>query len=211
MDENKSWMIDYTSLDSMELLQTTNERSFRIPVFFSHPNINFLNQTQKNFINRLIIEIENALLFPRTLPETEQYPETVITNARRLIYSSYGLIAAALATQRVRVLEFSSGDNPPQQPVWQTGPFLQIEPAMAYQYGLPMLLIREKKVEPSGVFAPGNTPFLSFLEWDSTKPIDDFFDSIQWKEVFQNWVAHVRNGYYIQTNPPFQYKCDNID
>ncbi|WP_141541082.1 hypothetical protein [Priestia aryabhattai] len=52
-----------------------------------------LNTTQTRFLNRLIDEIERALLFPRTLPDTEQYPNKTITSVRRMILSSYGLIA----------------------------------------------------------------------------------------------------------------------
>lgn len=53
------------------------DRAFRIPVFLSTTNI--LNNKQRQFQNRLITEIENALLFPRTLPVSEQYPETFFT------------------------------------------------------------------------------------------------------------------------------------
>ncbi|MEQ7050054.1 hypothetical protein ABN764_05270 [Paenibacillaceae sp. P-4] len=52
-----------------------------------------------------------------------------------------------------------------------------------------------------------NSKEIFIIEWDSTKPLNDFFGTVEWKELFQNWVARVRNGYFIQTEPSFQYEC----
>ena len=41
-------------------------------------------------------EIKKVLLFPRTLPTTDQYPNTTLENVRTIIKSSYGLAAALL-------------------------------------------------------------------------------------------------------------------
>ncbi len=96
----------------------------------------------------------------------------------------------------------------PPQEFWEGSAFSQIEPAMAYLYGLPLLLILEADVEETGFFQLGQGPFLR-LTWDSKRPLDEFFGSIVWKEILRNWVAHVRNGYYIQTEPEFKYSCNN--
>jgi hypothetical protein len=90
-----------------------------------------------------------------------------------------------------------------------SSPFLQIEPAMGYQYGLPLLLIKETGVSNIGIWNPGLIPFF-IIEWDSSKQLDDFFNRVEWREIFQNWVAQVRNGYFIQTEPKFQYKCKDL-
>jgi len=81
---------------------------------------------------------------------------------------------------------------------------------MAYQYGLPILLIREAGVEQSGIWSFGIGPFL-ILEWDPTRPLEDFFTSNAWLEIFQNWISQVRNGFYLQTQPEFKYSCNNTD
>nr|WP_243249663.1 hypothetical protein [Clostridium botulinum] len=84
---------------------------------------------------------------------------------------------------------------------------------MAYQYGLPLLLIRETGVEQTGIWSFGVGPFL-ILELDSTapNPIETFFARNDWKSIFENWVGQVRTGYYIQTQPQFRYSClhDNL-
>lgn len=186
-----------------DLMKECSSLLYRIPVFLSHPSR--LNSKQSEFVDNIIMEIRRALLFPRTLPVTEQYPETPLTNIRRMILSSYGFIALNLAQREVRVLQNNLG-QPIDLTTWEGSPFAQIEPAMAFQFGLPMLLIRESTVEQTGIWSFGIGPFL-LLEWNSNLPLSDFFTSNAWLEIFQNWISQVRNGFYIQTQPPFKYSC----
>lgn len=202
---------NYENSKNSQILQPTNLMQesanllFRIPTFLSHPNR--LNAVQQEFVDAIIKQIKKALLFPRTLPLTDQYPETPLTNIRRMMLSSYGFMALNLKQREVNVIQNNLG-QPQQQTLWEGSPFAQIEPAMAFQYGLPMLLIREIDVEQNGVWSFGIGPFL-ILEWNSNEPVDEFFKRNDWKEIFQNWIAEVRTGYYIQTQPPFQYSCSN--
>ena len=80
--------------------------------------------------------------------------------------------------------------------------FSFIEPAMAYQRGLPELFITEALVSDQGwrISRGGIFPF-RVLIWDSSKGVDYFFESVEWKEMLQNWSAEVRSGYYLQTKP----------
>lgn len=197
----------YEAAKPTQLMQESSKLLFRVPVFLSHPNR--LNSTQQEFVDIIIRQIRKALLFPRTLPVTEQYPETPLTNIRRMMLSSYGLIALNLRQRQVNVIQNNLGE-PQDLLVWEGSPFAQIEPAMAYQYGLPILLIREVGVEQSGIWSFGIGPFL-ILEWNSMAPFEDFFKSNAWLEIFQNWISQVRNGFYIQTQPEFQYTCNNDD
>lgn len=190
-------------IEPTQLMQESADLLFRIPIFLSHPNR--LNIVQQQFVDRIIQEIRDALLFPRTLPITDQYPETPLTNIRRMMLSSYGLVSLNLKQREVQLIMDNLG-QPLSGVVWEGSPFAQIEPAMAFQYGLPILLIRETGVEQNGIWAFGIGPFL-ILEWDSNVPVDDFFNRNDWKEIFQNWISHVRNGFYLQTQPEFQYSC----
>lgn len=187
-----------------ELMRESAKLLFRIPVFLSHPSR--LNPVQQEFVDIIIRQVRKALLFPRTLPVSEQYPETPLTNIRRMMLSSYGFIALNLKQRLVNVTENNLGEKQ-DLTVWEGSPFAQIEPAMAYQYGLPILLIRETGVEQSGIWAFGIGPFL-ILEWNPAEPFEAFFTSNAWLEIFQNWACQVRNGFYIQTQPPFQYSCN---
>ncbi|WP_026885354.1 hypothetical protein [Clostridium beijerinckii] len=198
---------EYASVKPTELMQESSNLLFRIPVFLSHPSR--LNSIQQEFVDAIIAKIREALLFPRTLPVTEQYPETPLTNIRRMMLSSYGFISLNLNQRQVYIIQNNLG-QPQNQFALEGSPFAQIEPAMAYQSGLPILLIREAGVEQSGIWSFGIGPFL-ILEWDPTRPLEDFFTSNAWLEIFQNWISQVRNGFYLQTQPEFQYSCNNTD
>ncbi|MGA4501227.1 hypothetical protein ACPC0Q_25155 [Bacillus bombysepticus] len=185
-------------------LQEAIDQAFRIPVFLS--TVNTLNQLQQQFLDRLILEIEQSLLFPRTIPRSDQYPESPLTSIRRMILSSYGLIAINFQRFFVQGVKTNVGAFQPVEPFWEGTPFSQIEPSMGYQYGLPLLLIREIGTDNNrGIWQLGNAPFL-ILDWNSeTQSIDSFFNSVSWKQFFTNWTGHVRNGYYLQTEPKFKY------
>lgn len=179
------------------------DRAFRIPIFLSTTNT--VNDLQGQFLNRLIAEIEDALLFPRTLPVSEQYPENILTNIRRLVFSSYGLLAINFRRFLVEILQSNVGQPPTTVPFWEGSTFSQIEPAMAFQFGIPILLVREMGTDDNnGIWAGGITPLNIFVDWDSeNQSVDDFFKSVQWREVFANWAAEVRGNYLLRTEPPF--------
>lgn len=188
-----------------ELMQESANLLFRIPVFLSH--LSQLNVVQQQFVDGIIRKIRKALLFPRTLPISEQYPEAPLTNIRRMILSSYGMVSLDVRQRKINIIE-NNLNNPVNRNVWEGSYFAQIEPAMAYQYGLPLLLIREIGVEQNGIWSYGIGPFL-IIEWDSTapNPVETFFQRNDWNSIFENWIVQVRTGYYIQTQPEFQYSC----
>jgi hypothetical protein len=179
------------------------DRAFRIPIFLS--TTNSLNSLQQQFLDRLIQEIEEALLFPRTLPESEQYPETILTSIRRLVMSSYGLLAINFRRFYAQFIKSNVGPAPTTTPFWEGSVYLQIEPSMAFQFGLPILLVRERGTDVgNGIWAGGITPLNIFVEWDSdNQSVEDFFSSVQWREVLANWAAEVRTNYYLRTEPTF--------
>ena len=196
---------------SPDLVDKTN-RFYQIPVFLSHPTSNTINNTQIKFLLRLMEELKKELLFPRTLPNTEQYPESTMTSIRRMIYSSFGMVTLNLARKKVRVIDTNGAtvfQNDVGQEYWTGSYFSFIEPAMAYQYGLPQLFITESSVSNQDVYESGGIIPFRVLVWDSSKSIDSFFSSIEWKEMLQNWAAEVRSGYYLKTLPPFKYTAEN--
>lgn len=189
--------------DTTSAIDACVDRAFRIPIFLSTTNT--VNDLQEQFLTRLIREIEDALLFPRTLPVSEQYPENILTNIRRLVFSSYGLLAINFRRFYVQILDSNVGEPPTTTPFWEGSTFSQIEPAMAFQFGIPILLVREKGTDVSnGIWAGGITPLNIFVDWDSdNQSVDDFFNSVQWREVFAYWAAEVRGNYLLRTEPLF--------
>ncbi|MEH7548229.1 MULTISPECIES: hypothetical protein [Bacillaceae] len=184
------------------------ERAYRIPIFLS--TTTHLNDKQNQFLNRLILEIENALLFPRTLPLSESYPEIILTDIRRLVSSSYGMLAMNFRRFFVDIVNTNVGQPPSTTPFWEGSVYSQVEPSMAFQFGLPLLLVREDNTdENNGIWAGGIAPINTFIIWDSeNQSVDEFFSTIEWREAFANWSAEVRNAYYIQTEPKFKFRCE---
>ncbi|MGG7175954.1 hypothetical protein ACQPU1_00070 [Clostridium paraputrificum] len=194
-------------IPSPELVEKTN-RAYQIPVFLSHPTSTTLNNIQISFLLRLMKELKEELLFPRTLPNSEQYPESTMISIRRMIYSSYGIVTLNLARKKVRVIETNGAtvyENDIGQEYWTGSTFSFIEPAMAFQYGLPQLFITEVTVSGQDVYEAGGIVPYRVLVWDSSKPIDYFFSSVEWNEMLKNWSAEVRSGFFISTNPPYRY------
>lgn len=195
-------------------IQDLNEAAtafFRIPVFFSHQNLFALGPVgqitppftkQQQFIIRMFKEIKRVLLFPRTLPNTEQYPDTTLENIRTMVNSSYGLAAALLQPDR------PTAQGEPYSPL------LQIEPAMGFQRGLPILLVLENSMvdKVNGLWTGQLFPFTPLI-WRSEAPnsVEQFFESVQWKEALQNWAGQVRSGYFAETGPEFEYKFNSKD
>ena len=195
-----------------QLLEESSSALYRIPVFLSYATP--YNALQTEFLERVIEEIRANLLFPRTLGRSDQNTETPLSAIRRMVISSYGLIAFAF--RRTFVEEAISRPDTPREQVfedfWLTSPYLQIEPSMAYQQGLPVTIFVESGVSMNAVFggileigaAPLNIVTFSL---NSEQDIDAFFDSVFWRETFLAWVGEVRACYNIRTQPEFKCSC----
>ncbi|WP_339258985.1 hypothetical protein [Lysinibacillus sp. FSL K6-3209] len=207
MSENKTRNTNTEINQFYKAVEDLNDAAgafFRIPVFFSHQNLFTIGSAQpplsdeQRFIIRMFNEIKQVLLFPRTIPNTDQYPNTTIENVRTIVNSSYGTAAALLKpTRRTDQLEPYS-------------PFLQIEPSMSLQRGLPLLLVKQSTIKAGGIWGDAGplAPYTPLIWFSETTTVDEFFDSIAWKEALQNWAGQVRSGYFIQTNPEYKYTCD---
>ncbi|WP_244440922.1 hypothetical protein [Neobacillus jeddahensis] len=175
-------------------LNSTVTALFRIPVFFSQQGLSSLGSIppeppytkQQQFIIRMFKEIKNELLFPKTLPTTEQNDDTSLQQIRRMVNSSYGFTAALLQPAR---------PTDKQEPY---SPFLQIEPAMAYQKGLPILLvIEDTMLDQAGGIWIGQLAPVKLVVWfsDASDSIEQFFNSGQWQEALQDWSVQVRSRF----------------
>lgn len=212
VQKNQSNFREVQSPQVSDLLNETSSALFKIPVFLSYANP--FNPLQAEFLDRVIEEIRSNLLFPRTLGRSDQYTETPLTSIRQMILSSYGLMA--IAFRRAFVERAISRPGTPQEQVfenfWLSSPYLQIEPSMAYQQGLPVTLFVENGVSMNGVFggilqlgaAPLNIVNFSL---DSEQDITNFFNSVFWKETFLDWVGEVRGCYDKRTQPAFKCNC----
>ena len=82
-----------------------------------------------------------------------------------------------------------------------TSPYCQIEPAMAFQLGLPVLVLREKGVIAEGVLEKGVLGTY-MPEFSVEKNIDEYFNSNEFHSLLKKWEGFVRAVVEKKGNPP---------
>ncbi len=180
----------------------------RISVFLSYPKPCFGHQ--KQFINRLGAYLEERGFGPRTLGVTDYDMDAPLTAIRRLMLESNGLITVAFrrtyverGTARLRT-DIAELKEDPIDGMWLTTPWSHIEPAMAYQLGIPVLILREKGVLADGILERGVVG-LYLPEFDLEKSMDEYFASAEWKGVIGKWEGYVRAVVAHKGSPPQLY------
>jgi hypothetical protein len=85
--------------------------------------------------------------------------------------------------------------------VWLTSPFCHIETAMAYQLGLPILVLVEQGVLRDGVLERGIAG-IYVPEFDLDAPLDEYFTHPQWRQLVNQWEGYVRQVVNAKGQPP---------
>jgi hypothetical protein len=160
------------------------------PVFLSYANPHTADQQE--FVDRVRSSLRSRGLMPRTLGVPEHYPDAPLEAIRRLMVTSEGLLG--IAFRRTHVVQGTGNhrdrtgarraDQLSDQ--WLTSPWVQIESAMAYQIGLPVLLIRETGVLAEGLLEPGVLPgdVPSFTPDGGS---DAYLESAEWHALLPDW------------------------
>jgi hypothetical protein len=129
---------------------------------------------------------------------------------RRLMLESNGLITVAF--RRTLIAEGRSrpdADLPGAQEVvirdvWLTSPYCQIEPAMAYQLGLPTLILRERGVLQEGLLEK-RVVGTYMPEFILDGEASDYLDSPEWNDLIGKWEGFVRVVVDKKGSPPRLY------
>lgn len=180
----------------------------RIPVFLSYPKPHLT--TQQAFVDRLVTYLRGRGLEPRTLGVTDYDMDAPMTAIRRLMLESNGLITVAFRRTEVRDGAIRSGTDMPDQEetaikgVWYSSPYCQIEPAMGFQLGLPILILRERRVVAEGLLERGAIG-LFMPEFDLAKTVDEYLGSHEWNDIIGKWEGLVRAVVSAKGRPPRLY------
>lgn len=181
---------------------------FKTSVFLSYPKPHLAKQD--GFIDVLSQYLSDRGLTARTLGVTDYNSDAPLTAIRRLMLESNGLIAVGFARSRHNstVTNFDS-DRPDRKErvsgeSWSTSIWSHVEPAMAYQLGLPILLLRERKVAAEGVFERGVVGLYS-PEFDLESDPTAFFDSLEWQQIIRQWETRVNLVAENKGRPPQLY------
>jgi hypothetical protein len=88
---------------------------------------------------------------------------------------------------------------------WLTSPWAHIEPAMAYQIGLPVLILRESGVLDDGVLEKGIIG-LYMPEFDlAALGEEHYLNSQEWGFIGGQWEHQVRSVITNKSKPPKLY------
>lgn len=180
----------------------------KISIFLSYPKPSYVRQQQ--FINAVRDHLEASGFGPRTLGVTDYDMDAPLRAIRRLMIESNGLITVAFRRTRIE-----KGASRPETDVqglgsvgmdgtWLTTPWAHIEPAMAYQLGLPILIFREKGVVEDGILERGIVG-LYMPEFDLDQPIGDYFASQEWRGIIGTWEGRVRAVVDKKGSPPLLF------
>lgn len=180
---------------------------YLIPVFLSYPKP--FTKSQADFVNRVCEYLEKRGFIGRTLGVTDYDMEEPLTAIRRLMLDCNGLVTIAFRRSYI-----TSGVGKPASDVgeteyslsgkWLTSPYCHIEPAMAFQVGLPILILREEGVIADGILEKGVSG--TYLpEFSITGNWEDYFESTEWCQVIGQWEGYVRRVVSNKGKPPRLY------
>lgn len=181
---------------------------FNTSVFLSYPKPHLTKQ--EAFIDMLGRYLSDRGLAARTLGVTDYDSDAPLTAIRRLMLESNGLIAVGFARSHHGMTTVNPGADIGDRPErlfsdsWTTSIWSHVEPAMAYQLGLPILLLREKKVAPEGIFERGVVGLYS-PEFELSQDISQFFESDEWRQIIRQWETRVNLVAENKGRPPQLY------
>ena len=177
-----------------------------ISVFLSHPSPHL--DSQKVFLERIEAYLKRQGLDSCSMGASNYDMDAPLTGIRRLMVGCCGLLAVAFKRAHADTLKSRAGANLPDtsesllRDIWLTSPFVQIEPAMAYQLGLPILVLREQGVLAEGILERGVTG-LYCPEFNCSEETP--FELSASKSVVDQWIGRVRNAYDVRGVPPKLY------
>lgn len=177
----------------------------KIPVFVSRPAPHLAKQ--QDFIEKLSVELGNRGFNPLTLgPDASYDYDAPLIGIRRILTHCCGLVSVAFRRTHAEIVtRYPESDVPGRSTedmsdVWLTSPYCQIEPAMAFQLGLPILILREQGVLAEGVLETGVTGL--YLPEFSLSSESSFIKSEMCQRLLDQWAGHVNSTYKSKGDPP---------
>lgn len=170
-------------------------------IFLSYPKP--FNSAQEEFIAQLSSYLHSKGLEPRTLGVTDYDMDAPLKTIRRLMLESHGLITVAFRRAKIFKGESKPGTQESYKldEQWLTSPYAHIEPAMAFQIGLPVLILREQGVIADGVLEKGVIG--NYMpEFDLSVTANDYLSSNEWNQIIRKWECLVSSVVESKGNPP---------
>jgi hypothetical protein len=185
--------------------RSSNPEPMRSPIFLSYAKP--WSGAQDRFVDRVSSYLRQRGFEPRTLGVTDYDMDAPLRAIRRLMLESNGLVTIAfrriLITEGTATLRDSAGklQDKPLADCWLTTPWTHIEAAMAYQVGLPILILREQGVLADGLLEHGIAG-LYMPEIEVEGDLDAYFVSPEWMQPIGQWEGRVRTVIERKGDPP---------
>jgi hypothetical protein len=165
--------------------------SDQTPIFLSHPTPHL--KKQEDFISNLSLLLQHRGLCARTVKLSHCSIEEPLHLIRQAMSECNGLIAVAFKRTLITNGIIKPGcDNGSVTSTinskWLSSPYSHIEPAMAFQIGLPVLILKEKEIIPEGILEK-EIPGIYLREFILEENI-----SIGINEIIKKWEWHVKRG-----------------
>lgn len=180
----------------------------KVPIFVSRPTPHLA--AQERFVEQFLGALADRGFEPITMGRGSSYDyEAPLVGIRRLLTHCCGLVSVAFRrAHAVSVTKYLSADLPgfaesEEGDVWLTSPYCQIEPAMAFQLGLPVLILREKGVLAEGVLEKGVTGL--YLPEFTLADGPDFITGTECRDLLDQWGSYARAVYKRRGDPPKLY------
>jgi hypothetical protein len=180
-----------------------------IAIFLSHPRP--ASDAQRRFTDALVAHLGDRGFLPRTLGVTDYDMNAPLRAIRRMLLECNGILAVAFRRMLVvegQVLKARArhgGSDDATETVggaWLTSPWAHIEPALAYELGLPALHIREAGVRAEGLIERGVLGLCGpVLDLDAEAP-EAYLRSHEWISVAGTWEGYVRTVFDRKGAPP---------
>ena len=168
---------------------------YKPAVFLSYPSP--YEPGQREFVECLRAELDRRCFTPRTLGITDYNMSAPLRAVRSVLLDSHGMIVVAF--RRVNIIRGNAivrhGTAQPRRlnlsGQWFTSPWVHIEAAMAYQEGLPVLILSE-----AGVFVEGmldaSAVGIYMPVFSLAEDLTSYFHSNEFTALFSDWEHHVR-------------------
>lgn len=166
----------------------------QIPIFLSYAKP--FNKNQERFINKVNLHLEENGFTSQTLGVNYHGISAPLVNIKTMMSECYGLLSIAFRRAYVEKgtgkpgTELANQEEYDISEKWITSPYCQIEPSMAFQIGMPILIFRENEVIADGILEKGVIPhYMPVFDLDT--PIDEYFKSSEWTKLIKDWKVLV--------------------
>ncbi len=165
-----------------------------------------INPAQQAFVDAVTERLAARGFEARTLGVTDYDMEAPLQAIRRLLLESNGLLTLAFRRLHIESGTSRPGDNDakPLQDAWLSSPYAQIEPVMAFQLGLPVLIAREQGVYAEGVLERGVLG-TAVPDFNLAGPATGYLESPEWLQGLQRWEGYVSRVIERKGEPPERY------